>query len=82
MRKNLREDEKKISDSYCESNNIFIRLSKRLRDSKHIFQNVRYKKTMETEKVVQRHSEAIDKVLRADGSAWMKKRKTCKKNQV
>lgn len=74
MRKNLREDEKKANDTFCESNNLFNRLVKKVVDTKSTPQPLHYKKIAETEKVVQKHSEAAEKAARASSSAWMKKR--------
>lgn len=74
MRKNLREDEKKTSDSFCESNSLFHRLIQKVLDTSTIPKPMRFKKNVETEKVVQKHSEAAEKAVRAESRAWMKKR--------
>lgn len=76
MRKNLRDDEKKTNDSFCESNNLFHRLVQKVLDNSVQPQAMKYKKNADTEKVVQKHSEAIEKTVRAENRAWMKKRGT------
>ena len=81
MRKNLREDEKKSNDSICESSNLFHRLVQKVLDSKTDHEPLRYKKNIETEKVVQKSSEAIEKAVRASSSAWMKKRGNFEENK-
>lgn len=74
MRKNLREDEKKSNDSICESSNLFHRLVKKVLNDKAQHEPLRFKKNVETEKVVQKSSEANKKAVRAGSTAWMRKR--------
>ncbi|OMJ79821.1 hypothetical protein SteCoe_20070 [Stentor coeruleus] len=74
MRKNLRDDEKKTDDSFCESNNLFHRLVQKVLDCNAQPQAMKYKKNADNEKVVQKHSEAMEKTVRAENQAWMKKR--------
>jgi hypothetical protein len=81
MRKNLRDDEKKSNDSICESNNLFHRLVKKVLNDKADHEPLRFKKNTETEKVVQKSAEAIEKSVRASSSAWMKKRGSLEENK-
>lgn len=81
MRKNHREDERKAAHSFCESNNLFNGLVKKILDSKNTPQPMRFKKVVETDKVVQKHSEAANKTIKASSSAWMKKRGSVEDNR-
>ena len=69
MRKNLREDEKKVDGSFTESNSLFHRLVSKVMDSDKETNPGRFKKNVETEKVVQKSSEAVEKAVRASNTA-------------